>query len=447
MTPVVWRTWPGLVGEGHPVDGEGRLVVGDAVVLVLPLVEEAARHVVAVLAVLVDGQVDAHRVALVRASSARWRVVDDVVGRRGDVGQRHAVAVVAETSERLEAGHPGHRGRPHRPGPVPDGTMPDGLGARPRRRDPARRRADRRRGRGRGDAARRGRGGRLRHQQRLPAGSGTRRRSWRPWASLPRVRSWARPRPAPACWSRGSGCWSSAGPAWSRRWSGPRREIVADGPCDAVISGLDRELDYDALRRAGLAIRAGARWVLTNPDPTFPTPHGLEPGAGAIGAAIRAAGGRARRSAGKPKGADGRAAAGAARGRGIVVGDRADTDGRLRPALGYRFALVLSGVTTAATCPVEPEPGSWPRTSWRSSRRRVGLTLAVRSAAGSQRWYSCTGPTPPVESQCRRVHLVLVGRPPRQRCAARIDRTSRPTTTPNTKPPTCAAHATPSSGW
>jgi ribonucleotide monophosphatase NagD (HAD superfamily) len=41
---------------------------------------------------------------------------------------------------------------------------------------------------------------------------------------------------------------------------------------------------------------------------------------------------------------------------GIVVGDRADTDGEFARALGYRFALVLSGVTRAADLPVEPEP-------------------------------------------------------------------------------------------
>ena len=31
---------------------------------------------------------------------------------------------------------------------------------------------------------------------------------------------------------------------------------------------------------------------------------------------------------------------------GTVVGDRPDTDGRLATAIGWRFALVLSGVTT-----------------------------------------------------------------------------------------------------
>ena len=132
--------------------------------------------------------------------------------------------------------------------------------------------------------------------------------------------------------------------------------LVDDGPCDAVISGLHRQFHYDDLRRAGLAIRGGARWILTNPDPTFPTPHGLEPGAGSIGAAIRAASGSDPEIGGKPEGA----MVGLLRERlgddGIVVGDRADTDGLFAVALGYRFALVLSGVTTAGDLPVEPEP-------------------------------------------------------------------------------------------
>jgi ribonucleotide monophosphatase NagD (HAD superfamily) len=37
-----------------------------------------------------------------------------------------------------------------------------------------------------------------------------------------------------------------------------------------------------------------------------------------------------------------------------MVGDRPDTDGRFAMALGYRFGLVLSGVTAAL--PVEPAP-------------------------------------------------------------------------------------------
>ena len=41
---------------------------------------------------------------------------------------------------------------------------------------------------------------------------------------------------------------------------------------------------------------------------------------------------------------------------GIMVGDRPDTDGRFAVTLGYRFGLVLSGVTTADDLPTDP-PG------------------------------------------------------------------------------------------
>ncbi|HKH24029.1 MAG TPA: HAD hydrolase-like protein, partial [Acidimicrobiales bacterium] len=41
---------------------------------------------------------------------------------------------------------------------------------------------------------------------------------------------------------------------------------------------------------------------------------------------------------------------------GTVVGDRPETDGAFAAALGYRFALVLSGVTGEADLPVEPAP-------------------------------------------------------------------------------------------
>lgn len=132
--------------------------------------------------------------------------------------------------------------------------------------------------------------------------------------------------------------------------------IVDDGPCDAVISGLDRELRYEHLRRATLAIRAGARWVLTNPDRTFPTPRGLEPGAGAIGAAIAAATDVEPEIGGKPEGAMVELVRERFGVEGVVVGDRADTDGRFAEALGYRFALVLSGVTTEADLPTDPAP-------------------------------------------------------------------------------------------
>ena len=41
---------------------------------------------------------------------------------------------------------------------------------------------------------------------------------------------------------------------------------------------------------------------------------------------------------------------------GVVVGDRPSTDGLLASRLGWRFGLVLSGVTTAGDLPVQPAP-------------------------------------------------------------------------------------------
>jgi len=41
---------------------------------------------------------------------------------------------------------------------------------------------------------------------------------------------------------------------------------------------------------------------------------------------------------------------------GVMVGDRFDTDGGFATTLGYRFGLVLSGVTGPADLPVEPAP-------------------------------------------------------------------------------------------
>lgn len=132
--------------------------------------------------------------------------------------------------------------------------------------------------------------------------------------------------------------------------------IVDDGPVDVVVSGLDRELTYDRIRLAARTIRDGARWVQTNGDVTYPTPTGPEPGAGTIAAAIAAASGADPVVAGKPEapmvafirrrlGDDG-----------IVVGDRPDTDGHFATALGYRFCLALSGITTEADLPVDPDP-------------------------------------------------------------------------------------------
>ena len=51
-----------------------------------------------------------------------------------------------------------------------------------------------------------------------------------------------------------------------------------------------------------------------------------------------------------------------------MIGDRPDTDGHFARTLGWRFGLVLTGVTgRRATCPSNPNPISSPSTSPPSS--------------------------------------------------------------------------------
>lgn len=116
----------------------------------------------------------------------------------------------------------------------------------------------------------------------------------------------------------------------------------------SVMVGLAREVDYRQIANASTAIRSGARFVATNTDPTFPTETGLEPGSGAIVAAIATAAGRPPEVAGKP----GRPMIDLIKARGVrdavVVGDRLDTDIAMAAAEpGWTSILVLSGVTAA----------------------------------------------------------------------------------------------------
>jgi HAD superfamily hydrolase (TIGR01450 family) len=129
---------------------------------------------------------------------------------------------------------------------------------------------------------------------------------------------------------------------------------AADGPFDVVVVGYHPNFDYHRMDTAALAVRAGARLLATNDDATYPNDTGIHPGGGAILASIVTATGVQPEVAGKPH----RPAAELVRQRlgetGIMVGDRPDTDGRFAVALGYRFGLVLSGVTHADDLPTDP---------------------------------------------------------------------------------------------
>ena len=117
---------------------------------------------------------------------------------------------------------------------------------------------------------------------------------------------------------------------------------------EAVVVALDRTLTYEKLRRATLLIRSGAAFIATNPDPSFPEPEGLTPGAGSIVALVEKATDIQPTVIGKP--APGMYKLALERLNAIpeetlVVGDRLETDIAGAQQLNCRSAVVLSGVT------------------------------------------------------------------------------------------------------
>jgi ribonucleotide monophosphatase NagD (HAD superfamily) len=128
---------------------------------------------------------------------------------------------------------------------------------------------------------------------------------------------------------------------------------VPEGPADAVVVGWTRSFTFEAVARAAATVRAGARLIGTNEDPTHPTPDGLLPGAGALLAAVVTAAETTPEVAGKPHrptadAINGTVSPGELR---AMVGDRPATDGELAAQLDIPFALVLSGVTRPGRVP------------------------------------------------------------------------------------------------
>ena len=131
------------------------------------------------------------------------------------------------------------------------------------------------------------------------------------------------------------------------------RPAIEAAPFDAVVTGLHRDFDYARLSSAAAAIHLGARLIGTNSDPTYPTPHGLDPGGGSILAAIATAALVEPVVAGKPHPPMASLIATMLTspmspydpGTVMMVGDRMDTDGSFAIELGCRFALVRSGST------------------------------------------------------------------------------------------------------
>jgi 4-nitrophenyl phosphatase len=145
--------------------------------------------------------------------------------------------------------------------------------------------------------------------------------------------------------------------------SGTRLRLIAGEEgrnADFVIVGWDTELTYDKLRIACLALHAGAVFIATNNDATFPAPDGLWPGAGSIVAALETAAGREALVVGKPNVYMMEAALSLTKGKAdntLMVGDRLETDILGGWRAGLDTCLVLSGVATREDLEgFEPQP-------------------------------------------------------------------------------------------
>jgi 4-nitrophenyl phosphatase len=132
------------------------------------------------------------------------------------------------------------------------------------------------------------------------------------------------------------------------RQAGCEMVLGPDHP-QSVVVGMDRGLNWAKLTEATLAIRAGATFVGTNPDRTFPSERGIGPGNGAVLAALEAATGIAPTIVGKPEPhlfLEAAQRLGADPGQTLVVGDRLETDIVGGQRAGMPTALLLSGVTS-----------------------------------------------------------------------------------------------------
>ena len=127
--------------------------------------------------------------------------------------------------------------------------------------------------------------------------------------------------------------------------------VLADADPDYVVLGETRTYSFEAVTRAIRLVRAGARFVATNPDATGPSADGVLPATGSVAALISRATGTEPYFVGKPNPLMMRAALNRLQAHSettVMVGDRMDTDVVAGLEAGLHTILVLSGVTTRA---------------------------------------------------------------------------------------------------
>ncbi|MBD8070455.1 TIGR01457 family HAD-type hydrolase [Bacillus sp. PS06] len=125
--------------------------------------------------------------------------------------------------------------------------------------------------------------------------------------------------------------------------------IITDQRPQYVVIGLDRELTYEKLATACLAVRDGARFISTNADIAIPTERGLVPGNGSLTSVITVSTGVQPIFIGKPEQIIMEQALkvlGTPLADTLMVGDNYDTDIMAGMNTGLDTLLVHTGVTT-----------------------------------------------------------------------------------------------------
>jgi 4-nitrophenyl phosphatase len=159
----------------------------------------------------------------------------------------------------------------------------------------------------------------------------------------------------------------SGGRAYVIGEDGIRQALFGDGfftlddqNPDFVVTGIDRQFTYEKLTTACNLVRAGARFIATNTDATYPLEVGLIPGTGAIVAAVQVGSGVKPTVIGKPgpilmdMALD---QMGATKEQTIALGDRLDTDIAGAEAFGMASIMVLTGINNRqdiVTAPCKP---------------------------------------------------------------------------------------------
>ena len=129
-----------------------------------------------------------------------------------------------------------------------------------------------------------------------------------------------------------------------------------------VIAGMDRHITYQKLADGLQALHAGACFLATNQDTTYPTPEGLVPGAGAIVGALRGMGYEPQLTIGKPEPFTYAVALGmieCAPDRVLMVGDRLETDILGGNRCGIDTLLVQTGISRESDIETLGIPPTW----------------------------------------------------------------------------------------